>query len=90
VWTERAAKSLTVFCSYIELDSPSAAKRVRKEIVKTAAKLSLHAEIYQLDEVLADPELNIRRFFRWNYKVVYQVHEKEVIILNIFHTRQSL
>jgi plasmid stabilization system protein ParE len=47
----------------------------------------MHPEMYQLDEDFADSLfLNIRRFFRWNYRVVYQVCEKEIVILNVFHT----
>ncbi|MCW5912700.1 MAG: type II toxin-antitoxin system RelE/ParE family toxin [Cyclobacteriaceae bacterium] len=86
----RAVDSLNKFCELIALDSPSASKKVRKEIILSAGKLATHAEMYQLDELFEDPGLNIRRFFRWNYKIVYQVHAKEVVILNIFHTRTNL
>jgi plasmid stabilization system protein ParE len=72
------------------MDSPTAAKRVKREIVLTAGKLSTHPEIFQVDEIMGDPDLNIRRFFRWNYRVIYQVLEKEVVILNVFHTRTNL
>jgi plasmid stabilization system protein ParE len=70
VWTARAAKSLTNFCEFIKQDSPSAAKKVRSEILLTAKKLSDYPEMFQIDEMMGDPELNIRRFFKWNYKIV--------------------
>lgn len=66
------------------------AKRVRREIISTAGKLATHPEMFQVDEIMGDPDLNIRRFFRWNYRVIYQVLEKEVVILNVFHTRTNL
>ena len=86
VWTEKASESLDSFCEYIDKDSPSAAKRVKREIILTAKQLATNPEVYQLDEVLVDPNKNIRRFFRWSYKVVYQVFEKEIVILDVFHT----
>ncbi len=68
------------------MDSASAAKKVRKEIVSIAGSLNKNAEMYQLDEILSSDSQNIRRFFRWSYRVVYLVTEKEVVILNIYHT----
>lgn len=85
VWTEKASDSLDSFCEYISKDSPSAARRVKKDIILMAKQLAINPEMYQMDEFLAD-QGNIRRFFRWSYKVVYQVLEKEVVILDVFHT----
>jgi len=90
IWTQRAVDSLNKFCEFIAIDSIPASKKVRKEIILAAGKLAIHPEMYQLDELFTDPELNIRRFFRWNYKIVYQVYPKEVVILNVFHTRSNL
>jgi plasmid stabilization system protein ParE len=82
-------KSLDFFCAYIEKDSPAAAKRVKREIVLSAKQLASNAEMYQLDELFGNSEMNVRRFFRWSYKVVYQVFEREVVVLDIFHTRSN-
>lgn len=81
-----ASESLDFFCEYIEKDSSSAAKRVKREIILAAKQLALNSELYQLDELFAGSNQNFRRFFRWSYKVVYQVYEKEVVILDVFHT----
>ena len=86
LWTEKASESLDLFCAYISKDSPSASKRVKKEIILTAKQLAINPEIYQFDEIFTDPSRNIRRFFRWSYKVIYQVNERDVIILDVFHT----
>ena len=86
IWTQKASTSLDRFCAYIERESLSAAKRVKKEIIKTAGELSLNSEIYQLDEYFVSESQNIRRFFRWSYRIVYLVTEKQVVILDIFHT----
>jgi plasmid stabilization system protein ParE len=89
IWTEKAADSLNFFFEFIEKDSPAAAKKVKREIVLVARQLSKNAEMYQLDELYGNSEMNVRRFFRWSYKVVYQVFEKEVVILDVFHTRSN-
>ena len=86
VWTEKASASLDFFCEYIRKDSPSATKRVKREIILTVKQLAINPEVYQFDEIFADPDKNIRRFFRWSYKVVYQVNEKDIVILDVFHT----
>lgn len=89
IWTENASTSLDEFCDYIRQDSISAAKKVRAEIIKAAALLSKNPEMYQLDEFFASETLNVRRFFKWSYKIVYQVLDKEVVILDVFHTSRG-
>ncbi|NVJ46902.1 MAG: type II toxin-antitoxin system RelE/ParE family toxin, partial [Cytophagia bacterium] len=32
---------------------------------------------------------NIRRLFRWSYRIVYQVNETTINILNVIHTSQE-
>jgi len=86
IWAKRASASLDYYCEIIAEESPSSAKKVRREIVLTAKTLSKNPELYQLDEYYPDNPGNIRRFFRWDYRVVYQVRDKEVLIVNIYHT----
>ncbi len=85
-WTKRASASLDDYCNHIAAESPSSAKKVRREIVLTAKTLSKNATLYQIDEYYPDNEGDIRRFFRWDYRVVYQVREEKVVILNVYHT----
>lgn len=85
-WTKRASASLDLYCEIIAEESPSIAKKIRREIVLTAKTLSENPELYQLDEYYPDNPGNIRRFFRWNYRVVYQVRDEEVLIVNVYHT----
>jgi len=85
-WTLRAKTSLDYYCSIIAEDSPKSARKVRKEIVLTSKKLANNPELYQLDEYYLDNPGNIRRYFRWNYRVVYQVQEAKVVVLEIYHT----
>ncbi|MEQ8713757.1 MAG: type II toxin-antitoxin system RelE/ParE family toxin [Cyclobacteriaceae bacterium] len=87
-WTQRAKASLNTYCAHIAADSPSSAERVRQTITTTSRLLSQNPNLFQLDEYYPDNPGNIRRFFKWSYKVVYLVEEDEVIILEIYHTSQ--
>ena len=89
VWTTRASASLDCYCDIIAEDSSSIAKKVRKEIILTTKKLSKNPFLYQLDEYYLDNPGNIRRFFKWSYKVVYQVTEQRVVVLEVYHTSTS-
>lgn len=86
IWSKKAVSSLDKYCRYIEEVSVNSAKNVRKKIVLTAGELSKNPEIYQLDEYYPKNTGDIRRFFCWNYRIVYQVREKDVLILNIYQT----
>ncbi|MFY0601140.1 MAG: type II toxin-antitoxin system RelE/ParE family toxin [Cyclobacteriaceae bacterium] len=89
VWSEKAMESLKHHHDYIKLDSPQAAKRVKSEIISASKKLPFYPEKYQLDEYYPDNPENIRRVFRWSYRIVYQVNEKSIDILNVIHTSQE-
>ena len=89
IWSERAKLSLKAHHDFIKQDSVAAAKRVKSEIIKASKDLSQHSEKYQLDEYYPNNPGNIRRFFRWSYRIVYQVDEEYVAILNVLHTSQE-
>jgi plasmid stabilization system protein ParE len=89
IWSELAKLSLKTHHDYIKKDSAAAAKRVKSEIVKASKDLSLHPEKYQVDEYYPSNPGNIRRFFRWSYRIVYQINEENIAILNVIHTSQE-
>ncbi len=86
VWTKSARASLDAYREYIAQDAPEASKKVKANILKTARKLATNPYLYQVDEYYPHNDGSIRRFFRWRYRVVYQVKEQEVVILNVYHT----
>lgn len=86
VWTPTARKAFKEHIAFIKQISPSAAARVRKEILSTVRLLANDAEIFQLDEYRQDLNSNIRRFFRWHFKVVFEVDADRVVILKVLHT----
>ena len=88
-WTIKAKASLDQYCAIIEENSSVNAKKVRREIVLTSKDLSKNPYLYQIDEYYPDNPGNIRRFFKWSYKIVYQVKEEKVIILEVYHTSRN-
>lgn len=89
VWSERAKLSLKAHFNKIKDDSPNAAIRVKTEIIEASKQLNLHPEKYQLDEFYPNNSGNIRRFFRWSYRIVYEINENSIDILNVIHTSQE-
>jgi plasmid stabilization system protein ParE len=85
-WTSRAKKALDYYCAVLP---ESAEKNIRSTIISTSKKLSDNPYLFQIDEYYPGNDGSIRRFFKWNFRVVYQVEESRVIILNIFHTSQK-
>ena len=74
---------------WIKLDSKSAADNVRREIIRSAKELVLNPDKHQLDEYYPNNPGNIRRFFRWSYRIIFQVQEDHIAILNVIHTSQE-
>lgn len=89
IWSDRAKASLKEHYDYIKKDSVPAAKKVKSELIHASKNLSSNPEKYQLDEYYPDNPGNVRRFFRWSYRIVYQVNEQTIDILNVLHTSQE-
>ena len=89
IWSDDAIDDLNYYCGEIGRESFSVAKKVRSVILATAKELSNFPYMYQLEEHFLSNKGDIRRFFCWSYRVVYQVQEKKVVILNVIHTRMN-
>ncbi len=88
-WTDKANQSFEDICKNIKQHSPSAALRVRSEIFKSIKSLPLHPEKYQIDEYYPHNPRTIRRFFRWSYRIIYEINEETIDILNVIQTSQD-
>ncbi len=88
-WTPQARHSLKDVHDYIKLDSPVAARKVKKEITRLARSLGRFPERFPRDPYLEDEPGNNRFAPIWHYKIVYEVTEKVVIIHDIFHTSRD-
>ena len=89
VWSDEAKASLKEHYDHIKQDSIPAAKRVKSEIIKASKKLNIYPEQYQIDEYYPNNPGNIRRFFRWSYRIIYEINESTIDILNVIHTSQE-
>ena len=86
VWTANAESALEHIYEYIKEDSLKNARKVKDEIQKTARKLLKNPAMYQVDEYYPNNPGNLRRFFNWSYRTVYEIREEVIVILNIYHT----
>ena len=87
IWDDFAKQSLKEIYLYIKKDSPQSAIKVRNTISTLASSLSVFPERHQV-EFLIDNK-SYRSVPLWSYKIIYRVTEKEVRIVDIFHTSRN-
>jgi len=83
-----AKENLDLIYDHIAQDSISAARYVKKNLVKLAHSLNDFPEKYSKEEFLADEHENYRSVSKWSYKIIYEVTDEYLIIADIFHTSQ--
>jgi addiction module RelE/StbE family toxin len=88
-WDSEALEDLKSIYKYIKKDSPANADKVRKELIRLAGTLSLFPEKYSKEPLLEVEKGDFRFIIKWNYKIIYEITNKEVIITFIFHTSQN-
>lgn len=90
IWDNEAKKSLRSICEYIKSrESPAQAIKVRKKIVASAKSLSSFPEKFAREPNLRDEKGNYRFKAIWSYKIIYEVTEEAIFILDIFHTSRD-
>lgn len=87
-WDRIAKDNLDKIYAYIAQDSVPAARKVKKELVKIAHSLKYFPEKFSSEEFLADEPENYRSVSKWSYKIIYEVTEEYIIIVDVFHTSQ--
>ena len=87
-WDKLAKDNLDNIYAYIAEDSVAAARKVKKELVKLAHKLNDFPEKFFIEECLANEPENFRSVSKWSYKIIYEVSEECIIIVDVFHTSQ--
>ena len=87
-WDKRAKDNLDKIQDYIAKDSIPAARHVKKELIKLVRSLDDFPEKYSKEALLIDDPENFRSVSKWNYKIIYEVTENQIIIADIFHTSQ--
>jgi plasmid stabilization system protein ParE len=87
-WSKRARNSLKDIVKYIGKDYPLIAAKVRLRIIDTAESILPNPEKFAIEEALRE-DGNIRFKSVWSYKVVYLVMKNQVVILDVFDSRQD-
>jgi len=87
-WDRLAKDNLDNIYSYISRDSVMAARMVKRELIKLAHSLNDFPEKFSVEEYLSDEPENFRSVSKWSYKIIYEVTEEYVLILDVFHTSQ--
>lgn len=87
-WDRLAKENLDSIYNCIANDSVMAARMVKKELIKLAHSLKNFPEKFPAEENLAHISANYRSVAKWSYKIIYEVTDDCIIIVDIFHTSQ--
>ncbi len=83
VWTPGARTDLDEIVAYIASDSPPAALAFLEDIFEKAESLGTLSERGRIVPELADP--HVRELLLYKYRLFYEIHENEVVVLGVLH-----
>lgn len=86
IWSLAAADDLQSIAEYIERDSPHYAAAVVGKIVALARRLPHHPRLGRVVPEFARDD--VRERFVYSYRVIYQVRDEVLIIVNVIHGRR--
>jgi toxin ParE1/3/4 len=90
VWTDFAIENLKdVFDYYSVRANKKIAHKILNQILKSTKQLEGNPELGQLEFHLERLKQNHRYLVCGNYKVIYRILENQIIIIDIFDTRQN-
>ena len=87
-WDKLAKESLDDIYEYILQNSPQNARKVKKARIKLVGSLNDFPEKYSREEFLEEESENYRSVSKWSYKIIYEVTDDTIIIVDIFHAHQ--
>jgi toxin ParE1/3/4 len=89
-WDRLAKASLDEIYAYIaEQESPEVGKHVKESLIDLAESLNPYPRKYPEEPVLKDEEEEYRYAVKWSYKLIYEITEDALIIVDVFHTKQD-
>jgi len=90
IWDDEAKKSLRSIYDYIKSrESVSTALRIRNEIIKQVKILPKYPEKFTREPYFINQSDNIRFKVIWSYKIIYEITERNILVLDIFHTSRN-
>jgi plasmid stabilization system protein ParE len=87
-WSHPARDDLRAIHDYIALDSRFYAQKVVREIIEKAGTIE---EIPERGRVV--PEMNesdVRELFVYSYRIIYQISQKDFLILAVIHGKRDI
>ncbi len=81
-WSDQALAALERVGAYIAKDNPKAANQFVSRIWKRAAVLKKHPRLGRVVPEMEDE--NLREVIEGNYRIIYRLAEKEVLVLTVF------
>lgn len=86
IWSLEAADDLQAIVEYIERDSPRYAVAVAEKVTTLTRSLPEHPRMgRQVPELERD---DIRERFVFNYRIIYQIREHAIVVVNVIHGRR--
>lgn len=90
LWSESAENQLKDIFDYYSIEAGSrTAKKLINKIIKRVDILLSYPLSGQKEELLLNRQLEYRYLIEGNYKIIYSVQEKYLVISAIFDTRQN-
>ena len=86
LWDKKAKDNLDNIYDYLAEDSIVAARYVKRELIKLTNSLNHFPEKYPKEYYLKEEPENYRSVAKWAYKIIYEVTDDCLIIVDIFHT----
>lgn len=75
--------------SYIKLDSPKNAEKVKSKILASIGKLADKPERYPKDKYRLNNDGSYRAFEIYKYRISYHVSQNQITIIMIRHTKME-
>ena len=58
-------------------------------IIDSVQSLEKQPYRFQVDEFVSDSSGTIRRLFKWNYRIIYEIGNETVEVVDIIHTSRA-
>ena len=90
VWTDFAIRNLKdIFDYYSTQAGKKVAHKIRRQILKSSKQLQLNSNSGPIEPNLTRLKKNHRYLVSGHYKLIYRIMDNQVIINDVFDTRQN-
>lgn len=90
IWTDFAIKNLKeIFEYYANIAHKKVAHKIKNQILSATNQLKENPNSGQIELNLVNLQQNYRYLVSGNYKVIYKTFQNQIIIYDVFDTRQN-